>query len=110
MQMDIKLGGIELDVLKKALLQAKEAKLHILELMEDASKDIIPSSNLPLKAEFKIDPSKSASVIGKAGSVIREIIEKFDVSIDLDRDNGNIKVNGQDKKILIMQLNILKIL
>ena len=98
LQMDIKLGGIELDVLKEALLQAKEGREHILSLMEEASKDIIPSAALPLMEQFSIDPSKIMVVIGKAGSTIKEIIEKFSVSIDLDRDSGNVKVAGESKQ------------
>jgi polyribonucleotide nucleotidyltransferase len=98
LQMDIKLGGIELNVLKEALLQAKEGRLHILNLMEEAAKEIVPSDALPLVEQFAIDPSKIMVVIGKAGSTIKEIIEKFSVSIDLDRDSGNVKVSGEDKQ------------
>jgi polyribonucleotide nucleotidyltransferase len=98
LQMDIKLGGIELDVLKEALLQAKEGREHILELMEEAAIDIVPSPALPLMEQFAIDPSKIMVVIGKAGSTIKEIIEKFSVSIDLDRDSGNVKVAGECKQ------------
>ncbi|WP_419764809.1 MAG: polyribonucleotide nucleotidyltransferase [Arcobacter sp.] len=98
LQMDIKLGGIELDILKEALLQAKEGREHILELMETAAVDIVPSPALPLMEQFAIDPSKIMVVIGKAGSTIKEIIEKFSVSIDLDRDSGNVKVAGECKQ------------
>jgi len=101
LQMDIKLGGIELNVLKEALNQAKEGKNHILALMEEAAKDIIPSEALPLIEQFKIDPSKIMVVIGKAGSTIKEIIEKFSVSIDLDRDSGNVKVSGSSKQSVL---------
>ena len=59
LQMDIKLGGIELDVLKEALYQAKEGRLHILNLMEKAASEIVPSPALPLVEQFTIDPSKS---------------------------------------------------
>ncbi|MEA3288930.1 MAG: polyribonucleotide nucleotidyltransferase [Campylobacterota bacterium] len=97
LQMDIKLGGIELDVLKEALLQAKEGRVHILNLMEDAAQNIVPSEALPLVEQFSIDPSKVLAVIGKAGSVIREIIEKFSVSIDLDKATGNVKITGDNK-------------
>ncbi|MGK0255860.1 MAG: polyribonucleotide nucleotidyltransferase [Arcobacteraceae bacterium] len=101
LQMDIKLGGIALDVLKEALDQAKEGRVHILELMEKASLEIVPSDALPLIEQFSIDPSKVLAVIGKAGSVIREIIEKWEVSIDLDKTNGNVKITGSNKdKIL----------
>ncbi|NVJ53386.1 MAG: polyribonucleotide nucleotidyltransferase [Campylobacteraceae bacterium] len=98
LQMDIKLGGIELSVLKEALLQAKEGREHILGLMEEASTDIVPSEALPLIEQFAIDPSKFMVVIGKAGATIKEIIEKFSVSIDLDRDTGNVKVSGENKQ------------
>jgi len=98
LQMDIKLGGIELSVLKEALFQAKEGREHILGLMEKAAEDIVPSDALPLVEQFAIDPSKIMVVIGKAGSTIKEIIEKFSVSIDLDRDSGNVKVSGGNKQ------------
>jgi len=98
LQMDIKLGGIELSVLKEALLQAKEGREHILGLMEEAATEIVPSEALPLIEQFAIDPSKFMVVIGKAGATIKEIIEKFSVSIDLDRDTGNVKVSGENKQ------------
>ena len=101
LQMDIKLGGIELNVLKEALHQAKEGRLHILTIMEEASEQIIPSEALPLIEQFMIDPSKIMAIIGKAGSTIKEIIEKFNVSIDLDRDSGNVKVSGENKENIL---------
>ncbi len=101
LQMDIKLGGIELSVLKEALLQAKEGREHILGIMEEASEQIVPSEALPLIEQFAIDPSKIMVVIGKAGATIKEIIEKFSVSIDLDRDSGNVKVSGECKQSVL---------
>lgn len=97
LQMDIKLGGISLEVLKEALEQAKEARIHILNLMEEATKEIVPSDALPLIEQFNIDPSRALAVIGKAGSVIKEIIEKWNVSIDLDKSSGKVKITGDDK-------------
>ncbi|WP_418185610.1 polyribonucleotide nucleotidyltransferase [Aliarcobacter vitoriensis] len=98
LQMDIKLGGIELKVLEEALLQAKEGREHILTIMEEASKDIISSKALPKVEEFPIDSSKMMIVIGKGGATIKEIIEKYSVSIDLDRDNGIVKVTGDNEQ------------
>jgi polyribonucleotide nucleotidyltransferase len=97
LQMDIKLGGISLDVLKEALDQAKDGRVHILKLMQEAAKNIIPSDALPIMEQFSIDPSKILAVIGKAGSVIREIIEKWGVSIDLDKTSGSVKITGDNK-------------
>jgi len=98
LQMDIKLGGIELSVLQEALLQAKEGREHILGLMESAASEIVVSEALPLMEQFAIDPSKIGMIIGKAGATIKEIIEKFSVSIDTDRDNGTVKVTGDNKQ------------
>lgn len=97
LQMDIKLGGIDLDILKIALKQATEGKNHILALMEEAVKDIESSEALPSTEHFLVHPSKIVDIIGKAGSTIREIIERFEVSVDLDRDKGAVKLSGGDK-------------
>ncbi len=101
LQMDIKLGGIELSVLEEALLQAKDGRDHILGLMETAAAEIVVSEALPLVEQFSIDPGKIMVVIGKAGSTIKEIIEKFSVGIDLDRDSGNVKVSGSCKQSVL---------
>ncbi len=97
LQMDIKLGGIDLSVLKDALLQASKGKNHILGLMETAAKEIEVSDALPSTEHFSVHPSKIVDIIGKAGATIREIIEKFEVSVDLDRDVGGVKLSGGDK-------------
>jgi polyribonucleotide nucleotidyltransferase len=97
LQMDIKLGGIDLDVLKDALQKAKQGKNHILGLMEEAEKNIVSSEALPSTEHFTVHPSKIVDIIGKAGATIREIIERFEVSVDLDRDVGGVKLSGEDK-------------
>ena len=97
LQMDIKLGGIDLAVLKDALSQASQGKNHILGLMEEAVQSIETSDALPSTEHFSVHPSKIVDIIGKAGATIREIIEKFEVSIDLDRDVGGVKLSGGDK-------------
>ena len=97
MQLDIKLGGIDLDILRDVLLKSTVAKAHILGKMQTAQENIVRSDALPNTELFHIDPSRIVDVIGKAGSVIREIIEKFEVAIDLDRDNGGVKLTGDCK-------------
>ncbi len=110
LQMDIKLGGIDLHVLKDALVQAGRGKNHILDLMEEAEKNIVESEALPATEHFMINPSKIGDIIGKAGATIRDIIEKFEVSIDLDRDAGGVKVSGSDKeKVAAAKEHIKKI-
>jgi len=98
LQMDIKLGGIDLAVLKDALAKASQGKNHILGLMEEAAQSIETTDALPSTEHFSVHPSKIVDIIGKAGATIREIIEKFEVSIDLDRDVGGVKLSGGDKK------------
>ena len=98
LQMDIKLGGISLDVLKEALLQAREGRLHILNLMEKANENISVNEDILPKLElFSVDPGKIVDIIGQAGKTIKEIIEKFDVAIDLDREKGEVKIAGAQK-------------
>jgi len=98
LQMDIKLGGLDFELLKDALMQAKEGREHILGLMEKASSEIsINESILPSTEIFHIDTTKIVDIIGQAGKTIREIIERFEVAIDLDREKGRVKVVGKDK-------------
>ena len=98
LQMDIKLGGISLDLLKEALEQAKEARLHILGIMEEAAKAIeVNEEVLPSSEVFHVSPHKIVDIIGQAGKTIREIIEKFEVNIDLDKKQGEVKVTGPSK-------------
>ncbi|MEA3331052.1 MAG: polyribonucleotide nucleotidyltransferase [Campylobacterota bacterium] len=98
MQMDIKLGGISLDILKEALYQAKEGRSHIIDIMEEAEKEIeFNDGVLPSTDFFHIDPSFIGEIIGQAGKTIREIIEKFEVAIDIDKKEGKVKITGKNK-------------
>ena len=110
LQMDIKLGGIDLAILKEALIQAKKGREHILAIMKEAEANIVESAALPSTEHFTIHPSKIGEIIGKAGATIRDIIERFEVSIDLDRDGGKVKVSGGDKeKVAAAKEHIQKI-
>ncbi len=95
LQMDIKLGGVDKNILKEALYQASKAREHILDIMQKASDKIKLNSNaLPHTATFEIDSSSFGAVIGQGGKNIKEVIEKFGVKIDLDRNSGVVKVEG----------------
>lgn len=99
LQMDIKLGGIDQETLKQALYQAKEGRIHILNIMEEAAKEIIVNEEVLPKLElFSVDPSKIVDIIGQAGKTIKEIVEKFGVSIDLDREKGEVKIAGSQNE------------
>jgi len=98
MQMDIKLGGISLDILKEALYQAKEGRSHIIDIMLEAESKIeFNDGVLPSTHVFHIDPSFIGEIIGQAGKTIREMIEKFEVAIDIDKKDGKVKITGKNK-------------
>jgi len=98
MQMDIKLGGIEADVLKEALYQAKEGRVHILNIMEESLSLMEPSKALPATIKFEVEGSHVPAIIGKGGGTIREIIEKYGVSIDIERETNSVKITGASKE------------
>ncbi|MDP2077857.1 MAG: polyribonucleotide nucleotidyltransferase [Sulfuricurvum sp.] len=99
MQMDIKLGGIHLDVLKEALYQAKEARAHIIDIMMVSEENIeLNEGTLPSTDLFHVDPSFIGDIIGQAGKTIREIIERFDVAIDIDKKKGSVKLTGKNRE------------
>ena len=98
MQMDIKLGGVSLEILKEALYQAKEGRSHIIDIMLEAENNIeFNDGVLPSTDIFHIDPSFIGEIIGQAGKTIREMIEKFEVAIDIDKKDGKVKITGKNK-------------
>ncbi|WQW66324.1 polyribonucleotide nucleotidyltransferase [Helicobacter pylori] len=101
MQMDTKMSGIRLEVLYQALLQAKEAREHILKIMHEAKEKIVINfSNLPTTEIFNVAPDKIVEIIGQGGRVIREIVEKFEVKIDLNKPSGEVKIMGNKERVL----------
>ncbi|MDD5406846.1 MAG: polyribonucleotide nucleotidyltransferase [Sulfurovaceae bacterium] len=100
MQMDIKLQGVSFDIINDTITKAKKGKEHILGIMQSALNSMQPSQALPKTEYFDVPVAKIVDIIGRAGVTIREIIDKFDVSIDLDRDKGGVKLSGQDAQKL----------
>ncbi|MFT2644850.1 polyribonucleotide nucleotidyltransferase [Helicobacter pylori] len=101
MQMDTKMSGIQLEVLYQALLQAKKAREHILKIMHEAKEKImINFSHLPATEIFNVAPDKIVEIIGQGGRVIREIVEKFEVKIDLNKPSGEVKIMGNKERVL----------
>jgi polyribonucleotide nucleotidyltransferase len=98
LQMDIKIDGITAEIMKTALEQAKQGRLHILGEMNKAlasTRDEM-SDFAPRIITFKIDPAKIREVIGKGGATIRSITEQTGASVDLT-DDGIVKVASVDK-------------
>jgi len=100
LQMDIKVDGITSEIMSQALVQAKDARLHILEEMAKViSKPKEDMSEFaPRYTHIKIDPSKIAAVIGKGGAVIRSIVEETGAVIDIT-DDGVVKIAATDQSI-----------
>ena len=93
LQMDIKINGITEQIMRDALQQAKEGRMHILELMQETlpeSRKVI-SDYAPRITTMRIHPDKIREVIGKGGEVIKGIIEATGAEINID-DNGEIKI------------------
>ena len=97
LQMDIKIDGITRQIMEDALAQAKDGRLHILGEMNSVlgSPRETMSDWAPTIQTFKIDPEKIRDVIGKGGSVIREITETTGATIDIEND-GTVKIASVD--------------
>ncbi len=97
LQMDIKIEGINEEIMEIALEQALQARLHILAEMNkviDTPRQVL-SDNAPQFHQTKIDPDKIRDVIGKGGATIRAITEETQCSIDID-DDGTLKIYAPD--------------
>ena len=93
LQMDIKIEGVDREIMADALAQAKDGRLHILGRMEDAlgtpREDV--SDHAPKYVTIKIHPDKIRDIIGPGGKVIREMTAEFDSKIDVE-DDGTVKI------------------
>lgn len=110
-QMDIKINGIDRSILERALEQARQGRLFILDKMKhviDKPREEL-SPYAPRIISMKIDPEKIRDVIGPGGKVINKIIEETDVKIDID-DDGKIYIaaheatSGEKAKQIITNL------
>jgi len=93
LQMDIKVEGVTPEIMKVALDQAREGRLHILGEMNKVIRE--PRARMsewaPSIITLKIDPEKIRDVIGKGGAVIRQITEETGTTIDIESD-GTVKI------------------
>lgn len=100
-QMDIKIKGINEEILRKALAQAHDGRMFILNKMLD----VLPtyrdhlSKYAPKIESFKINPDKIKDVIGSGGKTINKIIDATGVKIDIS-DNGDVFIAGVDRDML----------
>ncbi len=108
-QLDTKLKGISLEILEKALYQGRQARLSILEIMQQtisASRSEV-SRYAPRMHKITIDPYKIGAVIGSGGKTIRAIIEETKTTIDISNDGtvliGAVDAEAADKAIKIIE-------
>ncbi|MGH7931266.1 MAG: polyribonucleotide nucleotidyltransferase, partial [Candidatus Binatia bacterium] len=98
LQMDIKIGGVNRDIMRQALYQAKEGRLHILGVMNGtlATARTAVSGHAPRIITLKVKPDKIREIIGPGGKVIRGIIEATGVKIDVE-DDGTVTIASSDE-------------
>jgi polyribonucleotide nucleotidyltransferase len=98
LQMDIKIAGVTREVMREALYQAKDGRLHILGIMEKTLSQ--PRSELsghaPRIITLKVRPEKIREIIGPGGKVIRGIVEETGVKMDVE-DDGTIRIASSDE-------------
>jgi len=92
LQMDIKIEGITTEIMQVALTQAREARLHILGIMNQAEEAPHEMSlYAPRIITIKINPDKIRDIIGKGGATIRALTEETGTQIDIE-DDGTVKI------------------
>ncbi len=109
LQMDMKITGLPIDVLAKAIQQARPARLHILEKMlaviDKPRVEMSPFA--PRLLTFKIDPEMIGLVIGPGGKTIKGITEQTGAKVDID-DDGTITVSAVEGEKAKKALNIIQ--
>jgi polyribonucleotide nucleotidyltransferase len=109
LQMDIKIAGITEEIMRVALTQAKEGRLHILGEMAKAitSARAELGEHAPRIEVFSIPTDKIREVIGSGGKVIREIVEKTGAKVDIS-DDGTVKVASASGESIKAAINWIK--
>ncbi|MGI9539572.1 MAG: S1 RNA-binding domain-containing protein, partial [Miltoncostaeaceae bacterium] len=97
LQMDIKITGVTMDIMRDALAQAREARMFILDTMGktiDGPREEM-SAYAPRISSIKIDPDRIGALIGKGGETIRGLEEDYSVEISVDEE-GHVNVYGAE--------------
>ncbi len=109
LQMDIKIKGLGREVVEQSLMQAREGRLHILGKMAEALKESREglSTYAPRFITHKISPDKIGTVIGPGGKMIKSIVEKTGVKINID-DDGIVSIMSRDHQAVDDALEIVQ--
>ena len=108
LQMDIKVQGITSEIMESALEKAKNARMHILEKMNEvisSPKEL--SDNTPAMKKITVDQDKIKEIIGKGGAVIKGMQADTGASVDVD-DNGVVTIFGETQSIMKAALEIIE--
>jgi polyribonucleotide nucleotidyltransferase len=108
LQMDIKIKGLEESIMREAMVQAKEGRMHILKEMAKAiaKPRTALSEYAPRIVTIKINPDKIRDVIGPGGKMIRSITESCDVKMEVS-DDGSINIASADGKKIQAAIDII---
>ncbi len=109
LQMDIKITGITFEIMEQALKQAKDGRIHILDEMNKAlskSRDSV-GKHTPKMEKITVDKKDIATVIGKGGATIREIVEKSGAKVDVN-DEGEVTVAAPDEESRNKAMQMIK--
>ena len=97
LQMDLKVKGLDFEILRIALEQARQGRMHIMEKMLDvipeAREELSPYA--PRILTVNVDPEKIGKIIGPGGKTVRALQERYEVKIDID-DDGSVFISGQN--------------
>jgi len=109
LQMDTKLKGVSLEIVEKALNQAREARLFILNTMNQtiSSSRAEVSRHAPRMYKITIDPDKIGSVIGTGGKTIRSIVDETKATIDIDNE-GTVLIGSPDEEAARKAIKIIE--
>jgi polyribonucleotide nucleotidyltransferase len=109
LQMDIKIQGIPMAVLRDAVTQAREGRMHIMgkmmEAISEPRKEMSPYA--PRMYRLQIDPQKIGTVIGPGGRVIRSIIEETGCTVDIE-DDGSVFIGATDEESARRAISIIE--
>jgi polyribonucleotide nucleotidyltransferase len=108
-QMDIKVDGLSREILERALHQAREARLHILDKMQRsiaAPREEL-SAYAPRITSIRVKPDQIRTIIGPGGKMIRAIVDQTGANIDVE-DDGTVNVSSADSASVLKALEIIK--
>jgi polyribonucleotide nucleotidyltransferase len=108
-QMDIKIRGLSREIMQKALDQARNARLHILDKMNEVMAQPRPelSKYAPRITTIKVKPDQIRSIIGPGGKMIRAIVDQTGAQIDVE-DDGTVNIASPDEAAVKKAIEIIK--